>query len=159
METAMRETSVKRAVEAARREMVAKFQETVSRAKENVEGLNDQPKEDMVDLAQIEGNLQFIGLLQSEEPPSPDDLVKQLTEQKTELEGAHEKFARLETELKEDLNVSLVSFDLVNSLINGEPVESAAANVGIRDFSDSNRGTPRIAELSLKKPDYRINQW
>lgn len=41
-------------------------------------------------------------------------------------------------QLGEDLEVSLVSSNILDELKDGEPIEVAAANVRIRDFSGSN---------------------
>lgn len=149
-EKALHEIIVKRAVKEARRETAAKFQKKVSRAEEKISKLDGQPKQDMVDLAQIEGNLQFIELLRGEEPPSLDAEVEQLTHQRSDLEGAYEEFAKLVPDLKEDLRVYPVSPISVNDHIDGEPIVSTAATVGVRDFSGSNRRTSGIADLGSK---------
>lgn len=107
----------------------------------------DHPKEDM----QVEINLQFIGMLQIEEPPILEDEIKQLTEQKEGLKGAYEAFAKLIADLKEDIRVSPIATDLLKELKNSEPIEMVAGSVGICDLSGSNRATPDVAELSSKK--------
>lgn len=131
--------------------MEAKFHEKVSRAKPKIEKIGGQPKEDMLDLAQIKRNLQFIGLLRGEEPPSLDAEVKYLTEPKGVVDGAYEEFSRLVADLKEDLQVSPVLSNLLIELNNGEPIEIAAASVGGWDFSGLNRRNPGMSELRSKK--------
>lgn len=63
----------------ARREMVAKFEEKIARGKGKMVKLKGQSKEDMLDLAQMKGNIELIGLLQGTEPPSLATEVEQLS--------------------------------------------------------------------------------
>lgn len=90
-------------------------------------------------------------MLKSEKLPVFDEQVLKLTEQQAKREGAYEEFLKLVTDLREDLQILLVASDLLNELNSGEPIETAAAGVDIRDFSGLNRRTPGIVELCSKK--------
>lgn len=102
--------------------MLAKFQDKISRATEHLEKIDGEPKEDMLDLAQIKSNLQFIGSIQDDEPPFLDSEAKKLTEQKGDLEGGHEVFTKLVADLKEVLRVSPAPTNMLKELNDGEPI-------------------------------------
>lgn len=85
-----------------------------------LEKIGGEPKEDMLDLVQIESNLQFIKLFQSETPPSLESEAKSLAEQEASLAGAHKVFAKLIADLKDVLTA---------------PLENAATSVGVHNHS------------------------
>lgn len=109
-----------------------------------------------LDLAQVDGNLQILGIIQKENAPTLDSEVEKLTGWRAELVGADGEFEKIESELKNELKLSPVSPDSMDSLLGAEPTENVAANVGITDFSSSNADTPGVADLAAERPMIRL---
>lgn len=63
--TTLHEANVKKVQKATRREMADKFQERLAKVEKNIEGLKQAKEKELV-LAQVDGNLQLLGILQKE---------------------------------------------------------------------------------------------
>lgn len=148
---ALSDAKVKRDEKAARRETAAKFQERIARAEEKIKALKGDAITDMVDLAQIDDNLQLIRILKGDDPLTLDAELERLTEWRTQLENADEEFERIATELRDELKGSPILSDSVIDLIDNKTIEVVAANVGVCDFSGSNRDTSSLADMASEK--------
>lgn len=127
------------------RELAEKFQGRLAKVEKNIEAPK-QAKERELDLAQIDNNLQFIGILQKDDAPTLDSEVAKLTKRRADLEGANEEFERISTGLRDEFKLSPIS------LLGNKPIENAAANVSVGDFSSSNiAGTHVGSELNAEK--------
>ncbi|KFK22103.1 hypothetical protein AALP_AAs56774U000100 [Arabis alpina] len=83
------------AVAEARDEMARGFVERASEAAGLLAKIAGKVKNDMLNLAEIDGNLEFIGLLQGSEPPDLPTEVKVLRERRHLIYDAHDVFADL----------------------------------------------------------------
>ncbi|XP_024016871.1 uncharacterized protein At3g60930, chloroplastic-like [Eutrema salsugineum] len=138
--------NIKRAVKSARRDLTEKMRGRLSTAEKNLKDLADA-KENELDLAQIDGNLQLIELLKKDEASTLDSEPETLKQWRANLVGADEGFDRIATCLRGELTLSPVSEDSVGFNLGNESVEAVAKLVGVSEPTGSNIGTPRVAEL------------
>ncbi|KFK32076.1 hypothetical protein AALP_AA6G196400 [Arabis alpina] len=105
-------------------EMTRDFEERLSRVAVLLAQLGGKAKEDMMDLAEVDANLEFIKLLQGKKVPKLEDEVKRLKGQQDGIYDAWDVFKELLADVKEVLGILDVAG--ATSIVQDEQVSEVA---------------------------------
>ncbi|KFK32040.1 hypothetical protein AALP_AA6G192500 [Arabis alpina] len=119
----LQSTRIGEAVAAARDEMAHGLAGRVSMVAELLTEIGGKPENSMLNLAEIQANLEFIGLLRGPEPPDLPTEIEALCERRRLIYDARDVFGDLFDRVREVLEIPEVSVTVVGTVVHDDEVD------------------------------------